>query len=865
MLTGSLSVSAGLQPINEVVLSQASEDSRVQENQLLERPASLSEQDLELSQLVWHTDFVIPGNDDGVGIVECKDGNYCILGALNISSSYWRTMLVKTDPSGHQIWNQTYVHANATGAECLVGCSDGGFAFAGEFRNDTWMGRDGCILIRTNSTGHPQWNTTFLDMILFRDILQTDDGGFILLGIGKSLYGYEYDIIIVKTDENGTTLWTGNYGMFDTQEGYSIVQCSSGGYAISGTVHSYSAPTTDTFLMRVTESGALLWFRTYSNDVVLYGSCVLECENGDFLIGGDPGMLRTDSAGNPKSSINLYGAVSEAIIFDSNRIIGTQRRGLRCTDGNDTLVQTYPVGFWLGGLIRCTDGEFIVAGHESGDINVARVPWLDWNQTLNEIDFEYAESLAVKLNATCSQGISSWSVNDTARFDIDSQGVLTNVGLLAVGEYPVEIVVNDTLGNQLIQRFTVIVQDTTAPTWLETPGTLFLEAGEAFLYDLNASDASGSTFWSLGATDAFSIDQDGVVTNTLPLTVGIYLIYVFVEDISGNILDGVLTLEVVDTQGPIFLSPPEDLIVPYGELIEFDIIAYDVSGIAVWSQNCTDFTILLDRNGPTAAAHFTSVGVLNPDTYVIETTVADPSVNVLQDVFWIIVTEDDISAPTWTQEPVTQYLEFGDTFSYDLNASDSSGIDNWWLGDDTYFSVDGTGLITENAPLEVGVYTIAVFVNDTLGNTLSCSVLVLVSDTTAPVWATAPVNQTIMEDEPLDYQLFASDLSGVSSWQVNDTAHFSVDSQGHLRNIISLGPGVYWVEITVSDMYGNDLSTSISITVWKSTETITTTTTTTPTSTEGVLGSTQIILLGLGSGIGGAALVIIIYQIVKRR
>jgi hypothetical protein len=222
-------------------------------------------------------------------------------------------------------------------------------------------------------------------------------------------------------------------------------------------------------------------------------------------------------------------------------------------------------------------------------------------------------------------------------------------------------------------------------------------------------------------------------------------------------------------------------------------------------------------------------------------------------------------------------VEFGQSFSYDLNATDSSGIDSWWLGDDTYFSIDSNGSITERAPLDVGIYTFSVFVNDTLGNTLSCSVLVLVSDTTAPVWASLPMNQVISQDQPLDYQLSALDLSGISTWHVNDTAHFSIDSEGHLRNIVGLAPGVYWVNITVSDIYGNNLSTSISITVSSSsTTTTTTTTTTTPTTTtttttvsltttEGVLSSVQVLLLGLSSGIGGAALVIIIYQIMKRR
>jgi hypothetical protein len=297
----------------------------------------------------------------------------------------------------------------------------------------------------------------------------------------------------------------------------------------------------------------------------------------------------------------------------------------------------------------------------------------------------------------------------------------------------------------------------------------------------------------------------------------------------------------------------------------------------MWMGGSTDFIMLAGNEGQYSIIHFTSNGILPPGVYPIDLAIFDWYGCMYGNHFWITITENDVSAPVWTQVPETQHVEYGQAFSYDLNAPDSSGTDSRWLGDDTYFSIDSNGSIAERAPLEVGIYTISVFVNDTLGNTLSCSVLVMVSDTTTPVWTSPPMNQAIGQDQPLDYQLSASDLSGISTWHVNDTTHFSIDSEGHLRNIVSLAPGVYWVTITVSDIHGNDLSTSISITVSSSsttttttTTTITTTTTTSTTTTsltttEGILDSMQILLLGLGLGIGGAVLVIIIYQVIKRR
>jgi len=670
ILIGLLSYSAGFQSITEPEYYSDMEHLNVQEERPVDPAPSLAEQDLEINQLVWHFSYSIPGGEIPREVVECEDGNYCFVATLNISSPSWKAVLIKIDPSGNQLWNKTYVHANATSGTCLVSCSDGGLAIGGDFSNNTLHGLDGGILIKTNSTGHPQWNVTFYDAPLIHDIIQVSDGGFVVVGLSHAFTDTEEDVVVIRTDENGTRLWTKYYGSYEAEEGYTIIECESGGYAILGIVVLNSFTIYESFFMRLDDSGNLLWYRTYGADVFFGTGSIIECDDGDFLLGGDPGMLRTDSNGNPKSSLNFHGGFRIAIPFGDNRIAGIQNTRIGVTDENQTLIQQYNVGSAnLFGLVRCENGEFIAVGVAFNDINIVRIPWLDWNQTMNEVECEYLEPLSMKVNATCSQGIESWSIDDISHFQIDSQGLLSNASFLDVGEYPVEIVVNDTLGNHLIQRFTVIVEDTTAPTWLQAPGTVFLEAGIAFLYDLNATDASGALIWSLGATYAFSITQAGVITNTMQLTVGTYHIDIFVEDTSGNSLHGTLILEVEDHQNPVYILPPSNLEVPYGEIIEFDIVAYDVSGIDTWIQNCTDFTMLLDTDGSIATAHFTSNGALALGIYYIAMDIADFSANMLQDVFLITVTEATTTTTTSTTTTTTTSTTSSPTSSIPTGSS----------------------------------------------------------------------------------------------------------------------------------------------------------------------------------------------------
>jgi len=669
ILIGSLSMNAGFSTVYKTVQSTEVEDLNILENQPIDCPVSLAEQDLEVNQLVWSQNFSNSEYATGKRMVECENGDYGVLGILSKNGQV-ETILMRIDSSGNQLWNRTFHYANDTYGNSIVLCSDGGFAIAGQIRNTTIGGYYIGWLLRTNSTGHQKWNMTFYGSGScggFTDLIQTNNGGFVLVGWDFSYLLYDDEIIVAETDENGTLLWVEYYYAVGSERSASIIKCASGEFAVSGSTFLYG--NRQSILMRIDDSSHLVqWYRTFYSDI-LYPPLV-ECDNGDFLVGGDHALLRIDSDGELKELIEFPVRVLDVVLLDTNRIVITGDNTLVCKGENTASMLSIPLGFSTQSIERSSNGEFVVTGSLPLNIIVVRVPWLEWNQTISDVFTEYATPLSLDLNATCSQGIDSWIVNDTTHFDIDSQGVLTNIGTLDVGEYPLEIIVNDTLGNQLIQRFTVIVEDTTAPAWLQTPGTVFLEAGDAFYYDLNATDASGTLLWSLSATYTFAIIQTGVITNTMELSVGTYLIEVHVQDASGNILLGTVTLQVEDTQYPTYLVPPSDQVFPYGELIEFDIIAYDISGIATLSQNCTDFTMLLDTDGPITTAHFTSNGLLALGVYGVEITIGDTYDNNVTTSMSITVMEE---TSTTTETTTTTSITTTTTTSTSTSSTTTGG------------------------------------------------------------------------------------------------------------------------------------------------------------------------------------------------
>jgi hypothetical protein len=150
---------------------------------------------------------------------------------------------------------------------------------------------------------------------------------------------------------------------------------------------------------------------------------------------------------------------------------------------------------------------------------------------------------------------------------------------------------------------------------------------------------------------------------------------------------------------------------------------------------------------------------------------------------------------------------------YDLNASDSSGIDHWWINDTFNFNVDNDGIITNAISLPVGEYWLEVRAYDPYNKYCNATIKITVEDTTTPTWDQAPTDRLIEFGENMIYDLNASDSSGIDHWWINDTFNFNIDNDGIITNAVSLPMGEYWLEIRPYDPYNNYGTALIKITV----------------------------------------------------
>ncbi len=333
-------------------------------------------------------------------------------------------------------------------------------------------------------------------------------------------------------------------------------------------------------------------------------------------------------------------------------------------------------------------------------------------------------------------------------------------------------------------------------------------------FDLTWTASSGASNYSIYQYSGFITEINGSLIlleneiTDLSLTLseysdGTYYFIVVAYNDYGDTLSNCIT--VVVAIPPTWDQILVNQIIEFGEDFDYQANASDLSDIDYyWINNTSYFTT--DESGRIINNITLEVGI-----YHLEVRAYDPHGNYCTAT--IQITVQDTTNPIWIELPTDQFIEFSTLFSYDVNASDPSGIDTYWLNDTIHFQIDGNGVISNNSFLLVGEYWLEIRAYDQFGNNISDIIKITVEDTTPPTWVITPEDQLIELGESVYYDLDAYDLSYIGSWEINDTIYFSIDSNGIITNITELEVRVFYLEVRVYDSYGNNISAPIIITV----------------------------------------------------
>jgi hypothetical protein len=163
---------------------------------------------------------------------------------------------------------------------------DGGYLIAGSTNNSNLVDAD-LYVLKTDAQGNFQWGQTYggAKPEYAYSMIETTDGNYFILGYSQSFGGGDFDTYLIKISPTGSLLWQKTYGGFGNDHGREIIKTTDGNYAFVGTTSS-GFTSDQAFLTKIDLAGTVLWTKNYGGSMHEGGNTVKETSDGGFIIAG---------------------------------------------------------------------------------------------------------------------------------------------------------------------------------------------------------------------------------------------------------------------------------------------------------------------------------------------------------------------------------------------------------------------------------------------------------------------------------------------------------------------------------------------------------------------------------------------------
>lgn len=226
---------------------------------------------------------------DGIkSILQTSEGDYILTGwSASGGAGVNDVLLVKIDTNGEVRWSQTYGGHDYDAAYSSLQLMDDSFILAG-YTKSIGAGKTDFMLLKLDADYDAAWVKSYggSDDDVCQKIIQTADGGYILIGDTRSGGAGGQDALLVKTDEEGTLQWMQTYGGSEWEYVYSAIQTNDGGFAIVGSTYSYSSGARDAWLVKIDSQYQQQWIWTYGGSKEDELSSIIQTEDGGYLVAG---------------------------------------------------------------------------------------------------------------------------------------------------------------------------------------------------------------------------------------------------------------------------------------------------------------------------------------------------------------------------------------------------------------------------------------------------------------------------------------------------------------------------------------------------------------------------------------------------
>ena len=180
---------------------------------------------------------------------------------------------------------------------------------------------------------------------------------------------------------------------------------------------------------------------------------------------------------------------------------------------------------------------------------------VEWDPAPTNQVIELGEAFYYDLNVTSASPVVDWRIDNSPYFMVDSEGIITDKGNLAVGFYFLEIYATNLYGFNTGAGFSITVEDTTNPIWITAARNRHYNYGNWIEFQIAASDEDGIETWTINDDENFTLHEESygafsmaTIVNNYILSSGEYMISLEVFDPSGNSVRMNFTITVAEAE-----------------------------------------------------------------------------------------------------------------------------------------------------------------------------------------------------------------------------------------------------------------------------------------------------------------------------
>ncbi len=301
--------------------------------------------------------------DQGVDVKQTADGGYAILGTTTTTEKGTDLYLIKTDKYGNEEWSKTLGGKKNDVGSAFQVTSDGGFVLIGTITDTTSSETNytDVFLVKISSSGNEEWSKQIGGIGNQRGnyIQLTSDEGFIITGSTDPIISGETDVLLLKTNSLGDSLWSITTGFEGNDYGTCVQEDNNSGYIIIGTTSKSNTgqANTNILLVQTNYSGGIRTQGKFGGLGFDEGKKLQVLSDG-YVFTGTTTMGDTTSMILVKLEGNIY----------SDPVFEKQFGGSNLSEGN-AVITTDDGGFALVGSLEFAASKdvYFIKTDEQGD------------------------------------------------------------------------------------------------------------------------------------------------------------------------------------------------------------------------------------------------------------------------------------------------------------------------------------------------------------------------------------------------------------------------------------------------------------------------------------------------------------------